>query len=1078
MKTTHSVHSTSRRLSWIAGLIFLILSTASITACSDEPESNATDTGILTDTGDEQDTDADEPDVDLTDVNPDDDTKGGDPDVPVIPDDTDVEEDTTDDVDVVEDADTDTGPGEPDVPPEILLAIDAIEPNRGSVDGGTAFTIKGTSFTTDTEVFFGARRVMTELVDGKLRGETPGASGVGPVNIKLLDPVTGSDTLVGGFTYTAPLEIFSVSPSLIPNTGDVEVTIKGFGFTPDTRISFGGNTGSRHTLIDNTLMRVIAPAHAPGVVDVRASNLEGTFVLPKAVTYFEALNIKSVSPSGGLTTGNETITITGAGFKPGMIVEFGGIPATDVQVAANGTSATVKTPAHAKGLVYVRVETPDGEASILADAFYYYEVATDLALASVNPDRGPQVGEIEVKIIGSGLNASNLEILFGNKPADIIEKAADHVIVKVPAGAALGTVNITAKAAPQADAVLVDAFTYVTDLWVDSVSPDNGSVDGGDVIEIKGEGFTGATRVLFGGLAAEFTVVDNETISATTPAHSSASVDVTVERDGISATFGNAFTFTEDIAIHGFFPVRGSIAGNTYVEIRGRGFSGTPTVTFGTDEALDVRVVDSQTITVRTPKHRTGAVDLKVTVNGDEALADKRYTYFNAGARFGGAWGGPIEGAVNVTVFSVDQYGDPTGPTVGATVMLSTNAATPYIGVTDEDGMITLSGPDVYGEQTVTAIAPKHASTTVQRINAENITIFLEGGDGEGGGGGTPVTGPADATFTGRLTGLNKLEEPGPNEKLMAYVFTTQRSAWRDNPAPGSGAIVTADGPYTINSRLGDLALIAVGGIYNEATRNFRPIRMGVVRYLFAADSEKYTVNIPLDINLDANLSMKFNNIPLVPTSSGLTSTNNIQPFLDLGFEGVFKMLSFARNTGDILTAKQMAPLRGKLADANYFVIGGTYLTNGIQIGSPSSEAYVRNIYDIDTVQPMPPLPGIVKVTSPSNGGALIDRTVHFTINSTVQPEYFKVMVYNIVTDALVWEAYVPGNATSIRFPDFPSFAHLPAAERPVPYPGGRYEMVFVGVRGPNITYEGFSYDDLAYSSLDARSVGFADIVF
>src|SRR5690554_5064646 len=260
MKTKHSVYSTPRRVSWIAGLLILILSSTSITACSDEPTNNGSDTGIVDDT--DQKPDTEEPDVGLEDVDVVDDTDNGNPDVPVIPDDA-VDDTTPDDVDVVED--TDTGPNLPDVPVEVLLTIDAIEPNRGSVDGGTAFTIKGTSFTADTEVFFGARRVMTELVDSKLRGETPGASGVGPVNIKLLDPVTGGDTLVGGFTYTAPLEIFKVSPALLPSTGDVEVTIEGFGFTADTRISFGGHTASRHTMIDNTLMRVIAPAHAPGV---------------------------------------------------------------------------------------------------------------------------------------------------------------------------------------------------------------------------------------------------------------------------------------------------------------------------------------------------------------------------------------------------------------------------------------------------------------------------------------------------------------------------------------------------------------------------------------------------------------------------------------------------------------------------------------------------------------------------------------------------------------------------------------------------------------------------------------------
>ena len=137
MKTTLPSYSTPRRLSWIAGLIFLILSTASITACSDEPEGNGSDTGIVTDAGD---TDVVEPE----DIDPQDDVEPTD--VPVIPDDVDVVDDVdaTDDVDAADDVDAtadvdtgtdvDTGPG-PDVTPEVLLAIEAIKPNRGSVAG-------------------------------------------------------------------------------------------------------------------------------------------------------------------------------------------------------------------------------------------------------------------------------------------------------------------------------------------------------------------------------------------------------------------------------------------------------------------------------------------------------------------------------------------------------------------------------------------------------------------------------------------------------------------------------------------------------------------------------------------------------------------------------------------------------------------------------------------------------------------------------------------------------------------------------------------------------------------------------
>lgn len=62
-----------------------------------------------------------------------------------------------------------------------------------------------------------------------------------------------------------------------------------------------------------------------------------------------------------------------------------------------------------------------------------------------------------------------------------------------------------------------------------SVSPSVGSVAGGQAVTITGTGFTGATVVEFGGIAATGVVVVNDAlITAVTPAHESGVVDVEV----------------------------------------------------------------------------------------------------------------------------------------------------------------------------------------------------------------------------------------------------------------------------------------------------------------------------------------------------------------------------------------------------------------------------------------------------------------------------------------------------------------------------------------------------------------------
>ncbi|MBA2663136.1 MAG: IPT/TIG domain-containing protein [Bradymonadaceae bacterium] len=1031
--------------------MFGLLAT-STTACSDDvvPVKPGIDVTVETDTdaGPEPDSQDDVPK--LPDVGKDADPV---PDVVVVPD----GGDDTNIPDVIE----------PDINvPDIAtleLSIESITPARGTVDGGTAFSIRGVFFTPQTGVYFDARRVDVRLVDGKLVGETPSGSNVGPVNIKVLDPLFGQDTLVGGFTFTAPLEIASVVPNRVPTTGGVEVTVNGRGFTEDTRVSFGGQTSTRHTLINENMMRVIAPARAAGLVNVRASNTEGTFMLPSAVTYFEPMRLDTILPAAGAATGNETVVFNGGGFHPQMIVEFGSIRGTLQSVNPARTVATVITPASSVGLVDVRIQSPIGDSALAERAFYFYNSPTDLGLGAVHPNRGPASGGIEVTLIGSGLAASGLQVRFGTNDATILEQTNDRVKVRVPARA-IGVVDVSVIRDGQT-VTLPGAFTYVADLWVDTIAPNSGPVEGNDTVVISGEGFTGAERVLFGTLSAAFTVDNDGQITATTPAHGAAQVNVSVERGGIKATLFGGYTFAEDLVLYGYFPTRGSIAGNTYIEIRGRGFSGTPQVHFGEELGLDVRVLDAQTLSVRSPKHASGAVDLKVTQAGDSITAATRYTFFNPGARFGGSWGGPIAGAVNVTVYTYDY-----APIEGAYVMLSTNAGTPYFGLTDEEGMVTLSGPDVYGEQTITAIKAGHSSATVQRINAENVTIFLFPPPPPPNPG-PPPPGPPSATFQGNISGLNKIQEPGPDEFLMAIVYSTQRTAWSTNPDPGSGNIVIADGPYTVRTRVGDLALIAVGGLYNNRTQSFKPLRMGVERFLFAADSETYRVDLPLDIVLDQTVSVKFNNSPRGP--SGPT-TNMVMPYLDFGFEGVFGGVEFARSRDSLIDVPYHAPLTGKLADVSYFIIGGAYTDFDY---APLSEGFIRDATSIEELLEMPALPGVPSVTSPAWGAKPVNGLVSFNINSTVQPDFYWVYVEN-AQGATVWEAFLPGDVTSFRFPDFPSFAHLPSEERPVPYPDGQYLLVMFGVKGPDLDYNNFAYDDLYYDSWSAYSLGYTLITF
>jgi len=80
---------------------------------------------------------------------------------------------------------------------------------------------------------------------------------------------------------------------------------------------------------------------------------------------------------------------------------------------------------------------------------------------------------------------------------------------------------------------------------ITSITPATGLAAGGLVTTIKGTNFSGATAAAFGGTAGTaFSVVDDNTIKVTTPAHTAATVNVTVTDDSGTLTLTNGFIYT------------------------------------------------------------------------------------------------------------------------------------------------------------------------------------------------------------------------------------------------------------------------------------------------------------------------------------------------------------------------------------------------------------------------------------------------------------------------------------------------------------------------------------------------------
>jgi PKD repeat protein len=169
---------------------------------------------------------------------------------------------------------------------------------------------------------------------------------------------------------------------------------------------------------------------------------------------------------------------------------------------------------------------------------------------------------------------------------------------------------------------------------VSGLSPKSGPAAGGTSVTVTGTGFTGATAVRFGSASASFTVNSDTSITATSPAGISGTIDVTVATPhGTSAT-GKSDRFKYGLAtVTSVSPATGPKAGGTTVTITGSGFAlgSATTFDFGKAPASAVDCSSSTSCTAVTPAStKTGAVDVRASTGAKQSKKNPpgdRFTY-------------------------------------------------------------------------------------------------------------------------------------------------------------------------------------------------------------------------------------------------------------------------------------------------------------------------------------------------------------------------------------------------------------------------------------------------------------------
>jgi hypothetical protein len=156
-------------------------------------------------------------------------------------------------------------------------------------------------------------------------------------------------------------------------------------------------------------------------------------------------------------------------------------------------------------------------------------------VTGISVTSGPSAGGTSMTITGTGFSAATA-VSFGDVPAASFTVGSDTSISALSPASSGGTVDVTVSNAGGTSASsAADQFTFVGQPVVSGISPDSGPVGGGTEVTISGVALGGAIEVDFGENPAGFTVNDDTSITAVSPAVEAVD-DVTVKVVTIGGT--------------------------------------------------------------------------------------------------------------------------------------------------------------------------------------------------------------------------------------------------------------------------------------------------------------------------------------------------------------------------------------------------------------------------------------------------------------------------------------------------------------------------------------------------------------
>ncbi|MDS1029511.1 IPT/TIG domain-containing protein [Bacillota bacterium LX-D] len=443
-----------------------------------------------------------------------------------------------------------------------------------------------------------------------------------------------------------------------PVQGGTKIIIEGNNLLSKAKVLVGGQPATNITYESSNKIIATTPActGSPGYKEVTVvNNIDGqdySGAKEDAFFYYSnpIIDENGLYPQKASIYGGNIIKIIGQDFYEGIKVSISDqtdsteYKEVETKFVDNNTvlfrvPQQTTTPYDPEIKVNIKVENADskindqetgGGVYVLKDVALYKTPSKEIKDLKIFPTSGSVLGGTPFRITGENLDLDAV-VYFGWEEATNVVLLNNHTELHgVTPPNAEGKYDVTVSNVEDASTfIITDGFVFKTQKSkpeINAVFPAVGPKLVKTKIKIAGKDFLkGATVYIGTALATDVDVIDNQTITAYTPANDVGEYDVTVvNTDSSSATLTKGFRYTNPASnpqIYLITPNKVVTTGGTIVQISGKDFRKDVQVFI---DGIEVDLYDFDEsqglIWVKTPAHVPGQVDVTV-LNSDGGLA-------------------------------------------------------------------------------------------------------------------------------------------------------------------------------------------------------------------------------------------------------------------------------------------------------------------------------------------------------------------------------------------------------------------------------------------------------------------------